>query len=46
MTKTGTSTYRYTVTLKSSHTGTLTLKVWARDSKGVSQATYLKLPLG
>ena len=37
--------YRVTVTLKSSHAGTLRLRVYGTDADGGSQASNLYLPL-
>jgi flagellar hook assembly protein FlgD len=45
MRKIGTGVYRITVTLKSSRTGTLKLRVSAPDDGGRAQASYQSLPL-
>jgi hypothetical protein len=45
MTKVDTRVYKVTLTLKSSGTGTVTFKVYANDSNGVSQSSYLRLAL-
>ena len=45
LTRVSAGVYRVTVTLKSSSTGTLRLKVYAPDSNGVSQQSNLYLPL-
>ena len=45
MRKIGTRVYRITVTLRSSRTGTLKLRVSAPDDGGRSQASYRSLPL-
>ncbi len=45
MRKIGTRVYRITVTLRSSHTGTLKLRVSALDDGGRAQASYRYLPL-
>jgi flagellar hook assembly protein FlgD len=45
MTKISSGVYRVTITLKSSSTGTLRLKVYAPDSNGVVQGSNLYLPL-
>jgi flagellar hook assembly protein FlgD len=45
MTKTDTRVYKVTITLKGSSTGTLRLRVSARDSTGSGQSSNLYLPL-
>jgi flagellar hook assembly protein FlgD len=45
MRKIGTRVYRITVTLRSSHTGTLKLRVSAPDDGGRAQSSYRSLPL-
>ena len=45
MSKVATGVYRVTVTLKSSHAGTLRLRVHGSDDDGGSQASNLYLPL-
>ncbi|MFN8629439.1 MAG: FlgD immunoglobulin-like domain containing protein [Chloroflexota bacterium] len=45
MSKVSAGVYRATITLKSSHTGTLRLKVYAPDANGKSQQSNLYLPL-
>jgi flagellar hook assembly protein FlgD len=45
MKKVATRVYKVTFTLKSSATGTVTFKVYAKDKNGVSQATSIKLAL-
>jgi flagellar hook assembly protein FlgD len=45
MTKVGTNTYRVTIRLKSSGTGTVEFRAWGRDKNGVAQQTRMKFPL-
>jgi hypothetical protein len=45
MTRVDSRTFRITFTLKSGSTGTLRLKVWAKDYDGRTQATLKYLPL-
>ena len=39
-------TYRASIKLRSSSTGSVTFRVSGHDTDGGSQRTYLKLPLG
>ena len=45
MSRVSSGVYRVTVTLKSSHAGTLRLRVYGSDDDGGSQASNLYLPL-